>query len=374
MSHVETLVVKVGTSTLTGEEDRLDVRFIHSLAEQIASLMDEGHRVVLITSGAVRAGVEQLGWARRPRALPLRQAAAAVGQGRLMALYADAFSVRGRSVAQILLTRQLAQDRATYVNAQNTLGTLIRHAVLPIVNENDTVATEELQFGDNDTLAALVAALVSADLLVLLTNVPGLQDAEGVPLRSVATITAEIRSLAGGAGPMGSGGMATKLAAAEIAGHAGIPTIVAPGRHPDVLRALLRGEPVGTRFEPGARRLQGRKHWLAHGVHPLGVLIVNAAARAAVVNEHRSLLAAGILRVEGEFAAGETVSLRADSGDEFARGLVEFGRRDVERLLGRHTREVTALTGAAAGEMVHRDNLVVLADVPHLRADPVHLS
>ncbi|MCC2671849.1 MAG: Glutamate 5-kinase, partial [Armatimonadetes bacterium] len=205
----KTIVVKVGTSTLADKQGRIDREFLSALGEQLCDLMDAGHRMVLVSSGAVRAGSELLGWTERPKTVQLKQAAAAIGQGRLMGLYAQVFEKRSRCVGQVLLTRQLAEERVRYVNAQNTLTTLLRHGVLPVVNENDTVAVEELQFGDNDTLAALVSALVGADLLILLTNVPGLLDASGNVVSQVAEITDELRGLAGGAGRHGSGGMAT---------------------------------------------------------------------------------------------------------------------------------------------------------------------
>lgn len=356
-----TIVVKVGTSTLVDADGRIDRDFLPQLASQLCALMNGGRQVVLVTSGAVRAGAEQLGWTARPRSVPLRQAAAAVGQGRLMALYDAAFSERGRVVAQVLLTRQLAQDRPSYVNAQHTLTTLLRHGVLPIVNENDTVAVEEIQFGDNDTLAALVAALVRAELLVLLTNVEGLLDREGRLIPVVPSVTSELRELAGGAGQHGSGGMATKLLAAEIAGAAGVKTVIARGRRPGVVREVVRGDAVGTTFLPHARRLKGLKHWLAYGTQPRGSLVVNTCAYRVLVEEHRSLLPAGVVGVEGSFLAGETVSLRTEDGAEFARGLVNCDARDAQQVMGLHSVEAAELLGrGGAHEVVHRDSLVIL--------------
>jgi len=355
-----TLVVKVGTSTLADADGRIDRPFLADLAAQLAGLMAAGRRVVLVTSGAVRAGAEVLGWEARPRTLPLRQAAAAVGQGRLMGLYAEAFATHGRAVGQILLTRQLAQDRPRYVNAQNTLRTLLGEGVLPIVNENDSVAVEELQFGDNDTLAALVSALVGARLLVLLTNVPGLLDREGNVIPAVAALTPEVRALAGGAGTHGAGGMATKLQAAEIAGAAGVRTVIAPGRRPNVLAEIVAGGEVGTTFHPPERRLKGRKHWLAYGAQPQGAVTVNACARAALVEQHRSLLPVGVVAVEGPFAAGDSVSIRAEDGRELGRGIASCDWHEARRLLGAHTSEIAGILGRAdVAEIVHRDNLVI---------------
>jgi glutamate 5-kinase len=356
----KSIVVKVGTSTLTDAEGRLDQAFLPQLADQLCDLMDEGRKVVLVTSGAVRAGVEPLGWDGRPRTVPLKQAAAAVGQGRLMGAYGAALERRGRLAGQVLLTQQLAQERARYVNAQNTLRTLLRHGVLPIVNENDTVSVEEIQFGDNDTLAALVAALVGADLLVLLTNVDGLLDREGTLIPRVTDIPA-LRGLAGGAGKHGSGGMVTKLNAAEIAGAAGVRTVIARGRLPQVVTRIVRGEKLGTTFVPPDRRLSGRKHWLAYGTQPRGVITVNLCARRALVQEHKSLLPVGVVGVDGAFVSGDAVSLRAEDGQEFARGMASCDWHDVQRLMGRRTEELKAALGPLAREeVVHRDNLVVL--------------
>ena len=356
-----TIVVKVGTSTLTDSGGRIDGEFLQALSGQLCDVMEAGHRVVLVTSGAVRAGAELLGWSSRPRALPQKQAAAAVGQGRLMGLYAAAFAARGRTVGQILLTRQLAQERVRYVYAQNTLSTLLREGVLPIVNENDTVAIEELQFGDNDTLAALVAALVGAELLILLTDVEGLLDAQRQVIPKITSLDATVRSLAGGAGRHGSGGMLTKLLAAEIAGAAGVTTVIAPGRYPGVVTEVVRGKPIGTRFELQMRRLRGRKHWLAYGSQPRGSITVNDCARRALIEEHKSLLPVGVVGVAGPFSPGETVSVRSEAGAEFARGLVNFDCSDAQRLIGSRTSETAAILGrAGVDELIHRDNLVIL--------------
>lgn len=356
-----TIVVKVGTSTLTDSEGCIDREFLPALSNQLCDLLDEGHRVVLVTSGAVRAGAERLGWSQRPRTVPLKQAAAAVGQGRLMGLYEACFGARGRTVGQILLTRQLAQERARYVNARNTMVALLRHGAVPIVNENDTVSIEELQFGDNDTLAALVSALIGADLLVLLTNVPGLLDPDGNMISEVPEITDALKSYAGGAGKHGSGGMITKLLAAEIAGAAGVTTVISQGRRPNVITDLVRGERLGTVFHPAARRLQGRKHWLAYGARPRGSVTVNECARRVLIEEHRSLLPAGVVAVHGPFSRGEAVSVLSEEGVEFARGLASCDSRDAHKLMGVHTTRIADILGSeGVQEIVHRDNLVVL--------------
>src|SRR5229473_1742814 len=253
-----TIVVKVGSSTLTGDSGGLDRCFIGELAVQIAAAWAEGHRVVLVTSGAISAGAERLGLKERPRALAMKQAAAAVGQGLLMEVYSSAFAAVGRTVAQVLITREDTAERSRYVNARHTLSALLRLGVVPVVNENDTVSVDEIReirFGENDTLSALVAALVEADLLVLLTDVAGFFGADGTVIPTISEITPDLFHLAGGAGSQnGTGGMVTKLQAATIAGEAGIPTIVARGREPGILENALRGDPVGTRFVPPPRR------------------------------------------------------------------------------------------------------------------------
>lgn len=357
----KTIVVKVGTSTLADAEGRIDRAFLDRLADQLCALADEGRRVVLVSSGAVRAGAEVLGWETRPRTLSLKQAAAAVGQGRLMGLYAESFGRHGRAVGQVLLTRQLAQDRPRYVNAQNTLKALLDHGAIPIINENDAIAVEELQFGDNDTLAALTAALVGAKLLILLTNVEGLLDQNKRLIPQVKQLTPELREMAGGAGKHGSGGMATKLQAAEIAGAAGVRTVIARGRRENVIPEIVHGAHHGTTLIPPEKQLSGRKHWLAYGTQPRGSVTVNACAVAALVEQHRSLLPVGITAVEGPFEAGETVSIRDEKGRELGRGITSCDWRDVQRLIGVHSSRIPALLGREdLSEIIHRDNLVVL--------------
>lgn len=366
-----TIVVKVGTSTLTDAGGGLDRDYLHSLAGQLAAAAAGGRRVVLVSSGAVRAGLDLLGWGPRPRTLPLRQAAAAVGQGRLMALYSDAFAAHGIPVGQVLLTRQLAADRASYLNARNTLTTLLDRGVIPVINENDTVAVEELQFGDNDTLAALVAALVDARLLLLLTNVDGLLDSAGNLVRHVHEVDGPLRAAAGGAGAHGSGGMITKLQAAEIAGAAGARTVIARGRPAETIRRILAGEEVGTVFHPTHPRLRGRKHWLAYGTRPRGSVTVNPCAVRVLVEEHRSLLPAGVVAVQGPFDRGESVSVLDDAGNEFARGLASCDWRDAERVKGAHTARLPEILGRSGPEeIIHRDNLVILPAALRLSPSP----
>lgn len=356
-----TVVVKVGTSTLTRPDGRLDHEFIDDLAGQITAESERGPAIILVSSGAIRAGAERLGWRARPRTMPMKQAAAAVGQGILMQTYAAAFARRGRTVAQLLLTRQDIASRPRYVNAKNTLTSLLRCGVIPIVNENDTVSTEEIRFGDNDLLAALVAALAEAQYLFLLTNVEGLMDGSGAVIPEVPVITEEIRRLAGGAGDGGTGGMVTKLQAATIAAEAGIRAVVAFGRRPNVVRDLLNGVPIGTRFGAKERPLRGRKRWLAFGAAPRGAIAVNAIARRALVHEFKSLLPVGIIGVQGQFHAGDTVSLVDEHGIEFARGVVRCSAADAAAVMGRQTADIRQILGRNdLQELVHRDDLVLL--------------
>src|SRR5947209_5721033 len=272
---IRTVVVKVGTSSLTGADGRLDRGFVDDLARQISAEMDAGRQVVLVTSGAIRAGAERLGWQTRPRTVPMKQAAAAVGQGLLMETYAAAFARCGRVAGQMLLTRQDTADRTRYVNARNTLLALLRSRVVPIVNENDTVAVEEIQFGDNDTLAALVAILAHAHLLLLLTDVAGVLDAGGQVIPEIAQIDEGVLALAAGAGESGTGGMLTKLQAAQIAAEAGVETVITRARRPGVLAEIISGGRHGTRVPPRPHPLRGRKRWIAFGGPAQGVLKVN---------------------------------------------------------------------------------------------------
>jgi glutamate 5-kinase len=357
-----TLIVKVGSSSLTGGTNRLDRAFIADLAAQISALWGEGHRVLLVTSGAIAAGAERLCLKGRPRTLAMTQAAAAVGQGLLMEVYSAAFAACERTVAQVLITRQDTADRSRYVNARHTLTSLLRLGVVPIVNENDTVSVDEIRFGDNDTLAALVATLVQADLLVLLTDVPGFFGADGAVLPTVPEITPELFELAGGAGSTtGTGGMVTKLQAAEIAGEAGIPTVIVRAREPGILRTILRGDGVGTRFLPRAKRMRSRKQWIAFAAPPRGALAVNPCAVHALVAHRRSLLPIGVVRVEGVFHAGDTVSITDENGEEFARGVINCDHREADLVRGHRTGEISRLIGRDdLQELVHRDNLVLL--------------
>ena len=357
------LVVKVGSSSLASPAGGVDTARVRALADALAAR--PGAQVVLVSSGAIAAGLKPLGLARRPRDLATQQAAASVGQGLLVERYTAEFARHGRTVGQILLTADDVIRRAHYRNAQRTFDRLLALGVIPIVNENDTVATEEIRFGDNDRLAALVTHLVRADALVLLSDVDGLYDAD--PAHGPATRIGDVRSdddvahvrlgRVRGEG-VGSGGMTTKLAAARIAAGAGVPTLLA---HADDAAAALSGADVGTCFHPTGARAPARLLWLAHATTGRGRLTLDPGAVAAVVDRRSSLLPAGVVAVDGEFAAGDPVDLIDQNGDAVARGLVNYDAAELPALLGRSTRDLAATLGAGYDrEVVHRDDLVVL--------------
>ncbi|TDA70236.1 MAG: glutamate 5-kinase [Clostridia bacterium] len=371
LSAARRLVVKVGTSILTHADGRIDTEHMSQLVAELASVADTGRDIILVTSGAVGAGMGRLGLTCRPQTLPEKQAVAAVGQGVLMRLYEQLFEQYGRVVGQILLTRQDVEDRTRYLNARHTFLTLLDFRVLPIVNENDTVAVEEIRFGDNDTLAALVAGLADADLVVILTDTGGLYNADPkvdsraqlIPL--VEEITPEIEGLAGRPGSsLATGGMATKVAAAKIAQAAGIPLVVASGREKGVLMALAQGLPRGTFFAARGRALPARKHWIAFAQPVRGQIWVDAGAARAVLLYGKSLLPSGVGGVRGTFAPGQVVSVIGPAGQEIARGMVNYGSAEVERLKGRQSHEIEAVLGYKDyDEIIHRDNLVLQRDL-----------
>lgn len=308
----------------------------------------------------------RLGLTGRPRSIPQKQAAAAVGQGLLMQSYADAFAAHGLAVGQVLLTRDDMRDRARYLNARNTLAALLRSHVIPIINENDTVAVDEIKFGDNDTLAALVSSLAEADVLLLLSDVDGLYDSD--PTRSdTAQFIPVVHAIddlieRGATGPRttaGTGGMVTKLQAARICVRTGTRMVIADGRRPNVLRDAFMGE-CGTQFPPVPSPLRSRQRWIAYGLAPQGTVGVNDGARVRLVEEGKSLLPAGVVAVAGRFRPGDLVALADAQGTPFAQGFVNYSHEDLKKIMGRRTTEITALLGSKPhDEVVHRDNLVL---------------
>ena len=362
-------VIKVGTSLLRGQPDRSTAAVIMDLATSIARAQRTGERIALVTSGAVGLGCTGLNLPSRPTELAALQAAAAVGQGRLMALYQEAFAVRGLTVAQVLLTRGDLASRRSYRRACQTLEQLLDWNVVPIVNENDTLATDELRFGDNDTLSALLAVAIGAGELVLLTDVDRLYsadprtDSQAVPIVEVSDPSDLVRlqESAGGGGQWGTGGMTTKLTAARIATASGIRVRLADGRDPAVLDALLAGEQVGTVFQPSPTPLSDRKGWLAHALIPSGSLEVDAGAEKALRHQGASLLAVGIRAVEGHFDRLAPVRLLGPGGGEIGRGLCGWSSEEVRAILGLDRDQIRRRLGAAGSEVVHRDHLVLTA-------------
>ena len=368
LPKVKRLVVKVGSGLISAPGRGLLPDRIGALADELAALAKDGREVVVVSSGAIASGMARLGLTQRPRSIPEKQAAAAVGQSALMWHYEQAFARHGIRVAQVLLTQEDISARPRYLNARNTLQVLLRFRVVPVVNENDTVAVEEIKVGDNDNLAALVAHLVDADLLVILTDVDGLYtgdprvDPEARRLDTVDAVTEEIERLVWDAdGQVSVGGMSTKLEAARKVTSSGIPMVIASGRVPGTLRRVLRGEPLGTYFVPRGDRLAGRKRWIAFAVPPQGRLTVDAGARSALVERGKSLLPSGVVEVEGEFHAGEVVSLSAADGKEFARGLTNYDAAELRKIQGAKTKDIEERLGYKSfDEVIHRDNLVLL--------------
>ncbi|MCI3221594.1 glutamate 5-kinase [Streptomyces sp. NP-1717] len=366
VTQARRIVVKVGSSSLTTASGGLDADRVDALVDVLAKARGGGEKeIVLVSSGAIAAGLAPLGLARRPRDLARQQAAASVGQGLLVARYASSFSRYGLRVGQVLLTTDDTSRRSHYRNAYRTLDQLLTMGTVPVVNENDTVATEEIRFGDNDRLAALVAHLVRADLLVLLSDVDGLYD--GDPAKPGTSRIARVDGPAdligvsmGSAGKagLGTGGMVTKVEAARIAAAAGIPVVLtSAGRAGDA----LAGRDTGTYFGRTGRRSADRLLWLAHASTPQGALTLDEGAVRAVVERRTSLLPAGIASVEGEFSAGDPVELRDTAGRAVARGLVNFDAKEIPQLLGRSTRDLARDLGPAyEREVVHRDDLVIL--------------
>jgi glutamate 5-kinase len=368
VANARRLVVKVGSSLVTNDGRGLDHDAVAHWAEEIAALKAAGREVVLVSSGAIAEGIKRLGWTTRPKAIHELQAAAAVGQMGLIQAYETAFARFGLQTAQILLTHEDLADRRRYLNARTTLRTLLALSVIPIINENDTVTTDEIRVGDNDTLGALVANLIEADVLILLTDQQGLYTAD--PRKDpAASFVHEARAgdpaleaMAGGAGSaIARGGMLTKILAAKRAARSGASTIIASGREENVLTRLAAGHALGTALIAPAQSLAARKQWLADHVQLAGKLQLDAGAVRALVSEGKSLLSIGVVAVEGTFERGEVVGVHAPGGTEIARGLVNYGAQDVSRILRRPSAEIESILGYVdEAELIHRDNMVLL--------------
>lgn len=368
-SKAKRIVVKVGSSTLTND-GKLRSRKFGELAASISRLMDTGREVVVVSSGAIAVGSHRLGWDGPGRSIPEKQAAAAVGQIGLVELYQRRFAKHDKQVAQVLLTRTGLEERERFLNARHTLLQLLRLGVVPIVNENDTVATEEIRFGDNDNLSATICNVVGADLLIILTDVDGLYAEPPVPggpkprlIEVVERITPEIEAIAQGSdGRYGRGGMITKLQAARSAARSGATTVLCNGSCAGIIEQVAAGDAVGTLF-PARERLASRKHWLAFTTRTRGELVIDDGASKALEQGGRSLLPAGIDSVKGDFGVGDSVACVDGGGREIARGLVAYAAADVARIKGLPTSEIPRVLGYSNGDaVIHRDDLVLLAD------------
>lgn len=361
------IVVKVGSSLVTNEGRGLDEQAIGQWSEQLSALVKDGREVIMVSSGAIAEGMKRLGWATRPKVINELQAAAAVGQMGLVQMYETKLREQGIGSAQVLLTHADLADRERYLNARSTLLTLLAHHVVPVINENDTVVNDEIKFGDNDTLGALVANLVDADVLIILTDQKGLYTAD--PRKDPAAQFVHVaragdpvlEDMAGGAGSrVGTGGMITKILAAKRAAGSGASTVIAWGREPQALLRLVAGEPIGTCLLAATPKQQARKQWIADHLQLRGAVVVDDGAARRILQDGKSLLPAGMTAVEGEFSRGEVIAVRNASGQEIARGLANYAASEARLLCRKASADFEALLGyAAEPEMIHRDNLVL---------------
>ncbi|WP_318488764.1 glutamate 5-kinase [Photobacterium leiognathi] len=364
----QTIVVKLGTSVLTGGTLKLDRAHMVELVRQCAMLRRQGHKVIIVTSGAIAAGREHLGYPELPKTMASKQLLAAVGQGRLIQEWETLFGIYGINIGQMLLTRADLNDRERYLNARDMIVALLDNGIVPVVNENDAVATTEIKVGDNDNLSALVGILGGADKLLLMTDQPGLftADPRSNPdaelIREVHTIDETLRKLAGGSvGGLGTGGMATKLQAADVARRAGIEVIIAAGRRPDVIIELAEGKSVGTRFLPLESPLESRKRWILAGPPPAGDIVIDDGAGTAVQQRGSSLLAKGITMVKGDFERGEVVRIFDKDNNLLARGICRYSSVDMAKIAGKHSQEIHQVLGYEYGHVaIHRDDMVVI--------------
>ncbi|SEA60692.1 glutamate 5-kinase [Desulfuromusa kysingii] len=368
LAHVKRVVIKIGSGVIS-DAHGLENDQVASIATGICRLIDQGLEIIVVSSGAVAAGKRQLGINGRPQTIPQKQAAAAIGQTRIIHEYQETFHALNHDVAQVLLTRDDLSNRRRYLNARNTVMTLLEYGITPIVNENDTVVVEEIRFGDNDNLSALVTTLSEADLLIILSDVDGFYDqdpqvnpeAKMIPV--VERITPEVESLGGKShGSLGTGGMITKIKAAKRAGLSGVGTLIVNGRSPNILARVFSGEDVGTYFLPAHSKLTAKKHWIAFSKKPKGKLIVDEGGQSAVLKHGKSLLPSGICGVEGGFERGDAVRLCTREGKEFARGVISYSLAEVLQIMGKQCAEIEQVLGYKyRDEVVCRDNLVLAA-------------
>ncbi len=367
LANVRKILIKVGSAVLTSD-DGLDLQVVEQLVDDISALRERGYQVVLVSSGAIASGKHRLGIPGKLKSIPQKQAAAAVGQGRLMRVYSNAFGKHGLFVGQVLLTMSDIIDRKRFLNIRNTLFTLLEWGVITIINENDTVAVDEIKFGDNDHLAAMVANIIEAHLVINLTSTDGLYDhnpadckkAKIIPL--VTELTPEIEAAATEEGTsVGTGGMKSKVLAAKKVTAFGIPYIIAPGRRQGILQEIMDGKEAGTLFLPMTDHLNSRKHWIAFTLRARGRLVIDAGAREALVEEGKSLLPSGVTQVEGNFGLGDPVTCVDASGNPVAKGLVNYSAEEIRKIMGLKTTKIEQVLGYKDyDEVIHRDNLAVM--------------
>lgn len=368
LKSVKRIVIKIGSRVLTDDDGALDLAVIGMICADVALLRKRGQQVVVVSSGAIAAGRSELGLTEKPKTIPHKQAAAAIGQTRLMRAYEESLAPHGLKAAQVLLTSEDLNSRQRFLNARATIDTLLDFGIVPIINENDTVVVDEIKFGDNDNLSALVTNVAESDLLLILTDVEGLYsadpckdpDARLIPL--VHGITRELERAAGGSeSSVGTGGMSTKVAAAKKAGKNGVPTILIAGKTAGIIAAAMRGDEVGTLFLPSGEGLNRRKHWIAYTLKPVGRVTVDEGARNVLQKKGKSLLPSGVVGVEGRFECGACVRVCSPDGQEFARGLSDYSSAEIARLAGHNSSEIEQILGYRyADVIIHRDNLVLL--------------
>lgn len=365
------ILIKIGSGVLTGT-DGLDLDIIENLVNEIAALSKDGYQCVLVSSGAIASGMHRMGFKKRLQSLPQKQAAAAVGQGRLMRVYSSSFGRHDLVVAQILLTLSDLSNRQRFLNTRNTLSTLMEWGVIPIINENDTVSVDEIKFGDNDNLASMLANIMEADLVINLTNTEGLYDrnpreeGEHTLIRTVTEITDSIEAMASSeADPLGMGGMKSKIIAARKVTTFGIPYIIAGGKEKGILERICSGAEVGTLFLPMAEHLTSKKHWIAFTLKSRGRIYIDDGAKRAILHQGKSLLPSGIVRIEGTFSVGDPVNCRDSRGSKIAKGLVNYSSEDIDRIKGLRTDRIEQVLGNKPyDEVIHRDNMAVTTTVP----------
>ena len=364
---IKRIVIKIGSNILASAEHGLNTRRLRALTKDISEVIDAGHEVVIVSSGAVAAGLKKLNLKKKPEDIQLKQAAAAIGQSSLMWAYEQNFARFDKKVAQLLLTRNDIANRLRYINAKNTLFTLMSYGVIPLINENDPVAVDEIKFGDNDMLAALTAGLVEADMLIMLSDVEGLYTKDpgkkgSKIIKHIDKITSRVEKMAGEKNSaVGTGGMYSKLLAAKQANDQGIPVIIMSGKKSSLLSRFVKGKDVGTYFEPKKKRLSSKKGWIAYGVRAKGSIRLDNGAVKALTEMGRSLLPSGISKVEGNFEVGDYIKCLNADGKNIAKGLTNYSSKDLEKIKGKKTSEIEKILGYKySDEVIHRDNLVVV--------------